>query len=77
MKQLGLALRVAGLCLGLLVFLMAGLHLGWPGVPWLINVALAKLAIIGSAGLMVGGVALERVGQRLEEKRLRSGPAEP
>jgi hypothetical protein len=47
-------------------------HLGLAGAPWLVNVALAKLAFAGSAGLMAGGAVTARLGARQEQRRLGS-----
>ena len=72
--RLSFALRVAGAAVGLVVFAAAGLHLGWPGASWLVNVGLAKLALVGAGGLFGAGVVVERVARRADARRL-SPPA--
>ena len=44
-------------------------HFGLVGVPWLVNVALAKLGLVASGGLIAGGAIAVRVANR-REKRL-------
>jgi hypothetical protein len=74
-KRLGAILMALGALLGVAVFLAVGAHWGYPGAGWLLNVALAKLSLVGAGGLMGGGAALQRVARREEMKRLGSRPA--
>ena len=46
------------------------IHFGVVGAPWLVNVALAKLAFIGAGGLMAGGAVLGRLARRRETREL-------
>ena len=48
-------------------------HAGIAGVPWLVNVALAKLGLVASGGLMAGGAATVRLANRREQKTLPRG----
>jgi hypothetical protein len=41
-----------------------GFHLA---LPWLINVALAKLTLVASGGIMTGGAVVRRIGLRREQ----------
>ena len=50
-------------------------HLGLAGVPWLVNVALAKLGFIAALGLLGGGAVAGRLSRRHEAERLGSGDA--
>ncbi len=45
-------------------------HVGIAGAPWLVNVALAKLGLVASGGLMAGGAVTVRVAKRLERAAL-------
>jgi hypothetical protein len=45
-------------------------HLGVAGAPWLIDVALAKLGLVASGGLMAGGAATVRLAHRRERSNL-------
>lgn len=46
------------------------LHVGLAGAPWLVNVALAKLGLLASLGLLGGGAVTGRLAHRLEARRL-------
>ena len=70
MRRLGQVLMVTGAVVGVGVAGAMVLHLGVAGVPWLINVALAKLALAGSAGLMGAGAISVRLASRREERLL-------
>ena len=72
--KIGLLLRVLGAVLGVGVFALIGLHWGWTGAPWLINVALAKIGLIGAGGLMAAGVVVERVARRDDARQLPAPP---
>lgn len=72
MKTIGKLLMVLGAGVGLAVAIAMVAHLGLAG-PWLVNVALAKLGVVASLGLMAGGAAAVRIGKRQEQARLPSG----
>lgn len=74
MHRLGMLLRVIGAVLGAAIFAAIGIHWGWAGAPWLINVALAKLGLIGAGGLMAAGVVAERLSRREDARRLPPPP---
>jgi hypothetical protein len=63
-----------GAAVGVLVTLAIFAHAGLLGVPWLVNVALAKLGFIAAAGLMAGGAATVRISARRERRQLASRP---
>jgi len=50
-------------------------HIGLAGVPWLVNVALAKLGFIAALGLLGGGAVAGRLSRREEVDRIGSGDA--
>ena len=74
MHRMGMLLRVSGAALGIAIFTAIGIHWEWAGGPWLINVALAKLGLIGAGGLMAAGVVAERVARRDDARRVRPPP---
>ena len=74
MKRLGAILVALGAMVGFAVFLAIGARIGYPGAGWLVNVALAKLTLLGAGGLMGGGAVLQRVARRSEVEQLGSGP---
>jgi hypothetical protein len=43
------------------------LGLSIPGVSWIVAVALAKLSLVASGGLMAGGAVLQRLAARQAE----------
>ena len=61
-----------GAALGILVALAIAVRLG-PGSSWLINVALAKLALVGAGGLMGAGAVAIRLDNRERSKNLLTG----
>jgi hypothetical protein len=65
---MGLGLAVGVIDAGAIFF-----HLGLAGVPWLVNVALAKLAFIGALGLLGGGAVVGRLARRQDVDRISSG----
>jgi hypothetical protein len=65
---LGLAVGVTDACA---IFF----HLGLAGVPWLVNVALAKLGVVAAFGLLAGGAVAGRLSRRAETNRIRAGDA--
>lgn len=50
-------------------------HLGLAGVPWLVNVALAKLGFIAAVGLLGGGAVAGRIANRQAANRIGPGDA--
>lgn len=48
-------------------------HLGLAGAPWLVNVALAKLGVVASLGLMAGGAVSVRIASRRERTKQLPG----
>jgi hypothetical protein len=64
-----------GLAVGVIDAGASFLHLGLAGVPWLVNVALAKLGFIAALGLLGGGAVTGRLARRQEVERLGSGDA--
>ena len=73
MRKLGHVLMGLGAALGGVVSTAALLHLGLAGVPWLVNVALAKLGLIGAAGLMAGGATSIKLANRRKARELGDG----
>lgn len=71
MKRLGNVLLALGLLVGGADAAAMALHLGLAGAPWLVNVALAKLAALASLGLLGGGAVCGRIAKRDEQRRLR------
>jgi len=61
--------------MGLGVLLGAGvsaamlLHLGIPGLHWMVLVGLAKLTLVGSLGLIAGGAVVRRLAIRAERRQ--------
>ena len=51
-------------------------HLGFAGVPWLVNVALAKLGFIASLGLIGGGAVSVRLANRRDQRALLEGDSQ-
>lgn len=75
MRRIGQWLMALGAAVGVGVALAMFAHLGFAGVPWLVNVALAKLSLLGAEGLMGAGAASIRIANRHEQKLLgRDGP---
>ena len=68
-------LLALGLAVGVIDAGAIFLHLGLAGVPWLVNVALAKLGFIAALGLLGGGAVTGRLARRQEVERLGSGDA--
>ncbi len=73
MRRLGQLLMALGAGVGVLVGLAMAAHLGVAGVPWLVNVALAKLGLVAAGGLMAGGAVAVRLARRQEQRRVESG----
>jgi len=72
MRRFGQILMGLGAMVGGVVAIAILGHFGLAGFPWLVNVALAKLGIVGSLGLMAGGAATIRLAGR--RKRTRTLP---
>jgi hypothetical protein len=58
---------VLGVVVGGAVGLALLFHLSIPGVPWLLALGLAKLTLLGSAGLLGAGAFVQRLGNRHSE----------
>ena len=69
MRRFGQLLMILGAAVGVLVAVAIFAHWGVTG-SWLINVALAKLSLLGSAGLMAGGAVSIRLAARREQRAL-------
>ena len=78
MRRFGRFLMALGAGVGALTALAIGAHLGLADVPWLVNVALAKLGLVASIAMMAGGAASIRIAKRREHRQLasRSGAGE-
>ena len=74
MKRLGQLLMGLGAAVGVLVAIAMLAHVGVTGAPWLVNVALAKLGVVASLGMIAGGATSTRIANRRE--RSRSLPAQ-
>ena len=72
MRTLGRFLMLLGACVGVAVALSMAAHLGIFG-PWLVNVAMGKLALVASLGLMAGGAVAVRIANRNEQHELGPG----
>ena len=75
MRRIANVLLALGLAVGVIDAGAIFLHLGLAGVPWLVNVALAKLGFIAALGLLGGGAVTGRLARRQEVERLGSGDA--
>jgi hypothetical protein len=64
-----------GLAVGVADAIAIFFHLGIAGVPWLVNVALAKLGFVAAIGLLGGGAVTGRIARREADKRLEPGDA--
>jgi hypothetical protein len=73
-KRVGATLMGLGAAVGAAVGIAMLAHIGLPGAPWLVNVALAKLALVASGGLMAGGAVSLRLAKRRDQATL---PREP
>jgi hypothetical protein len=63
-----------GAAVGASVGIAMLVHAGLPGVPWIVNVALAKLGLVASGGLMTGGAMSRRLAKRRQQAALPRGP---
>jgi hypothetical protein len=76
MKRLSAVLMGLGVALGAGVSAAMLLHLGIPGLHWLILVGLAKLTLAGSLGLIAVGAFLRRLAIRAEQREIAAGTTE-
>jgi hypothetical protein len=67
MRRAGQLLMILGALVGGAVGLGILLGLSIPGVSWIVAVALAKLSLVASGGLMAGGAVLQRLAARQAE----------
>ena len=70
MRRFGQFLMGLGAAVGVAVALAMFAHFGIVGVPWLVNVALAKLGLVASLGLIAGGAVSVRLANRHDQQRL-------
>jgi hypothetical protein len=68
MRLLGQLLMILGVAVGGAVGLALLFHLSIPGVPWLIALGLAKLTLVGSAGLLGAGAFVQRLANRHDDR---------
>jgi hypothetical protein len=67
MRRIGQLLMILGALVGGAVGLGMFVGLSIPGVSWIVAIALAKLSLVASGGLMAGGAVLQRLAARREE----------
>jgi hypothetical protein len=72
MHRIANTLFALGLAVGTADAAAIFFHLGFAGVPWIVNVALAKLGFVAALGLLGGGAVTARLANREDAKRLRS-----
>jgi hypothetical protein len=77
MRRFGQILMGLGAAVGALVALAVFAHLGLAGVPWLVNVALAKLGVLAAVGLMGGGALSVRLAARREQRQIDASRPAP
>ena len=75
MRRIASMLMALGVAVGVLDAGAIFFHIGLAGVPWLVNVALAKLGFIAALGLLGGGAVAGRLSRREEVDRIGSGDA--
>lgn len=74
MRSLAALLMALGVALGAALSAALALHVTIPGVHWFVLVGLAKLALVGSLGLIAAGGIVRRLAIRKEGRRaLASG----
>ena len=73
MRRVATVLMALGVGVGVIDAGAIFFHLGLAGVPWLVNVALAKLGFIAALGLLGGGAVAGRLARREEVERIGSG----
>jgi len=74
-RRIASMLMALGVAVGVLDAGAIFFHIGLAGVPWLVNVALAKLGFIAALGLLGGGAVAGRLSRREEVDRIGSGDA--
>ena len=67
MRLFGQVLMALGVAVGGAVGLALLFHLSVPGMPWLLALGLAKLTLVGSAGLLGAGAFIQRLANRRDE----------
>ena len=74
MKRLGSLLMLLGASLGIVAAAGIGgvFHLTF---PWLVNLALAKLTLVASGGLMAAGAVVHRIAVRRESTSIAAADA--
>ena len=75
MRRIANTLMALGLAVGAIDACAIFFHLGLAGVPWIVNVALAKFGFVAALGLLGGGAVTGRIARREEAQRLGSGDA--
>jgi hypothetical protein len=73
MRRFGQFLMGLGAAVGTAFALAMLAHVGWNGVPWFINVALAKFGLATAGGLMAGGAVSIRIANRRDRSNLLPG----
>jgi hypothetical protein len=74
-RRVASALLALGVAVGVIDAGAIFFHLGLAGVPWLVNVALAKLGFIAALGLLGGGAVAGRIARREQSNRIGPGDA--
>ena len=69
MRRLGTLLLYLGATIGIAAGLALSGILDLHGASWLVGVALTKLTLLASGGLMAGGAVLLRLDHRAAEKK--------
>ncbi|MDQ3673187.1 MAG: hypothetical protein M3365_02285 [Gemmatimonadota bacterium] len=77
MRRFGEFLMALGVGVGVIVALLMLAQYGFPGAPWIVNVALAKLGFLAAGGLIAGGAVGVRIARRQEDLRLESDVSPP
>jgi hypothetical protein len=75
MRRIANMLMALGVAVGVVDACAIFFHFGFAGVPWLVNVALAKLGLVAALGLLGGGAVAGRLARRREAERLGRGNA--
>ena len=69
MRGLATVLMGLGVLLGAGVSAAMLLHLGIPGLHWMVLIGLAKLTLVGSLGLIAAGAVVRRLAIRAEQRQ--------
>jgi hypothetical protein len=72
-RRIANMLMALGVAVGALDACAIFFHVGFAGVPWLVNVALAKLGLVAALALLGGGAVAGRLARRREAERLGPG----